>query len=209
MVGIDIDAPDTGDYVITIGGYNIPMEPQPYALVASGGDLTQITQIPGIPDTPGDLSATKVSDSQIDLSWTDNSTDEDGFSIERRTSAGSFAEIDTTPADTATYSDMNVSAGNTYHYRVRSFINTIGYSSYSNEAVVTIESPPSPSPPPAGGGGGGGGGCSMSNPEGRINIGHQLIFVGIFALGLLIWREMRRRWSTYERQGKEIQQDAV
>ncbi len=42
-------------------------------------------------------------------------------------------------------------------------------------------------------GGGGGGGCSMSNPEGQINIGHQLILLGIFALGLLVWRERRRR----------------
>jgi len=42
-------------------------------------------------------------------------------------------------------------------------------------------------------GGGGGGGCSMSNPEGQINIGHQVMFAGIFALGLLVWRERRRR----------------
>ncbi|MHC4687194.1 MAG: hypothetical protein ACYTEW_23225, partial [Planctomycetota bacterium] len=49
------------------------------------------------------------------------------------------------------------------------------------------------------GGGSGGGGCSMSNPEGQINIGHQLILVGIFALGLLVWRERRRRLSTYGR----------
>jgi VWFA-related protein len=45
------------------------------------------------------------------------------------------------------------------------------------------------------GGGGGGGGCSMSNPEGQINIGHPvtLVLVGIFALGLLVWRKRRRR----------------
>jgi uncharacterized delta-60 repeat protein len=49
------------------------------------------------------------------------------------------------------------------------------------------------------GGGSGGGGCSMSNPEGQINIAHQLILVGIFALGLLVWRERRRRLSTYGR----------
>jgi hypothetical protein len=189
VVGIDVATPATGDYVVTIGGHNVPMGPQPYALVVSGGDITPIAQISGLPDTPSDLSATEISNSQIDLSWTDNSTDEDGFSIERRISGGSFAEIDTTVADTVTYSDMDVSAGNTYHYRVRSF-NTQGYSSYTDEAVVTIESP---SPPPIVGGGGGGGGCSMSNPEGQINIGHQVILVGIFALGLFVWREMRRR----------------
>jgi VWFA-related protein len=58
-----------------------------------------------------------------------------------------------------------------------------------------------PSPPDGGGGGGslyfggggGGGGCSMSNPEGRINIGTPAILVGIFALALLVWRKRRRR----------------
>jgi hypothetical protein len=162
VVGIDVATSATGNYVITIGGHNVPMGPQPYALVVSGGALTALTQIPGLPDTPGDLSGKKISDSQIDLSWTDNSANEDGFSIERRTSVGSFAEIDTTLTDIATYSDTSVSAGNTYHYRVRSF-NAQGQSSYSDEAVVTIENPPSPSPPPIwGGGGGGGGGCFIA-----------------------------------------------
>jgi hypothetical protein len=36
LVGIDIDTPATGTYVVTVSGYNVPHGPQPYALVASG-----------------------------------------------------------------------------------------------------------------------------------------------------------------------------
>ncbi|MDY7080633.1 MAG: S8 family serine peptidase, partial [Chloroflexota bacterium] len=36
LVGIDVASPATGDYVVTVSGYNVPQSPQPYALVASG-----------------------------------------------------------------------------------------------------------------------------------------------------------------------------
>lgn len=36
-----------------------------------------------VPAAPTDLTATPVSNSEIDLTWTDNSTDEDGFEIWR------------------------------------------------------------------------------------------------------------------------------
>lgn len=36
------------------------------------------------PNTPSNLTVMAVTSSQIDLSWTDNSNDESGFSIERK-----------------------------------------------------------------------------------------------------------------------------
>jgi kumamolisin len=42
VVGIDITSAGTGVYTITVGGYNVPHGPQPYALVVSGaGELGQ------------------------------------------------------------------------------------------------------------------------------------------------------------------------
>src|SRR4029077_15754288 len=53
---------------------------------------------------PSNLTATTVSSSQINLSWTDNATNEDGFRIEQCVGAGcSFTEIATVGANITTY----------------------------------------------------------------------------------------------------------
>jgi subtilisin family serine protease len=105
------------------------------------------------PDAPGNLLASSISSSQINLSWTDNSSNETGFKIERKTdSGGTYTEIATTGADVTSYNDTGLSASTTYSYRVRAY-NVISDSPYSNEVIVTT--------PEEGKGGGGGGGCSI------------------------------------------------
>ena len=87
------------------------------------------------PDAPTNLVATAIPPDQVDLSWTDNSNDEDGFKIERRASSGgSFSEIDTVALDITSYSDTTVTLGESYYYcyRVRAY-NTYGDSGYSNQ----------------------------------------------------------------------------
>jgi len=74
---------------------------------------------------------------QLQLSWFDNSTNEDGFKIERATGTiGTFAQIGLTGANVTTYNDSNLNAGATYCYRVRSY-NTGGDSPYSNAVCGT------------------------------------------------------------------------
>jgi hypothetical protein len=69
-------------------------------------------------------------------------SEESGFKIERKTSAGgTYAQIDTVPANQATYSDTTVEEGTEYFYRVRAF-NSAGNSTYSNEASATTPSSP-------------------------------------------------------------------
>jgi len=108
------------------------------------------------PNAPSDFTAIPDAETQVTLSWTDNSNNvEDGFSVERKTGvAGTYAEIGTTGTGIATYVDNTASAATTYFYRVRAFTGPI-YSVYSNEASVTT---PSPATPPSGGGSSGGGG---------------------------------------------------
>ena len=89
------------------------------------------------PPAPSGLTATAMAYNQIDLSWTDNSSSEAGFKIERGTaSGGPFTQISSTTADVPTYSDTGVVKSTTYWYRVRSY-NANGNSSYSALASVT------------------------------------------------------------------------
>lgn len=86
-----------------------------------------------LPAAPTALTAKAVSNSRIDLTWKDNSDNEKGFKIERRTGTGSYVEIATVGPNITTYSDTGLLRRTTYYYRVRAY-NDAGYSSYSNEA---------------------------------------------------------------------------
>jgi titin len=102
--------------------------------------------VPQVPPPPTNLAATAVSSTRIDLSWNDNSSDETGFRIERKTgSLGAWAEIATVAPDVRSYQDTGLTAGTTYYYRVRAY-NAAGNSAYSNEASATTSAacvPPS------------------------------------------------------------------
>ncbi|MBM4146082.1 MAG: hypothetical protein FJ240_07380 [Nitrospira sp.] len=102
---------------------------------------------------PSNLSA-QLQGTDIILAWTDNSTGESGFKIERKESGGQFEEIASVNANQTGYTDKGLKAGKTYSYRVRAF-NTVAYSAYSNESQ-SIKIPGG-----NGGNGGGGGGCSI------------------------------------------------
>jgi Domain of unknown function DUF11/Divergent InlB B-repeat domain len=74
---------------------------------------------------------------QLILKWTDTSTNELGFSIERSTgTAGSYSELGISAAGATSYTDPTVATGVSYCYRVRAF-NAIGYSAYSNVSCAT------------------------------------------------------------------------
>ncbi|MGE5361496.1 MAG: fibronectin type III domain-containing protein [Bacteroidales bacterium] len=99
---------------------------------------------------PSNLTATGASSSRIDLAWTDGSTNETGFYIERCTGSGcvDFAQVGSVGADVKAYSDLNLAASTTYTYRVRAY-NSAGTSNYSNAAQGTTSAAPPPSTPTA------------------------------------------------------------
>ena len=74
---------------------------------------------------------------QLTLTWSDASTNEDGFKVERATgTTGAYGQLATVAAGTTWYVDAAVSAGTTYCYRVRAY-NGAGDSAYSNAACAT------------------------------------------------------------------------
>lgn len=99
---------------------------------------------PDPPAAPGNLAATVVSQSQINLVWTDGSVNEIGFIVERSVGGGSFIELAFVDADETTFSDTGLSAETTYSYRVKAD-GLGGSSAYSNTVVATT----TPAPPTA------------------------------------------------------------
>ena len=93
------------------------------------------------PAAPANLGATAVSSSEIDLSWSPGSGNEQGYYVERRTGSGAYAQVGTVTTG-ASFQDQGLPKLTAYTYRVRSY-NAYGTSPYSNEAsATTTDTPP-------------------------------------------------------------------
>jgi large repetitive protein len=90
---------------------------------------------------PADLFAeTQVQTDRIKLTWSDRSSDETGFEIWRATSAnGTYTLVNTTPANTTTFTNTGLLANTRYFYKVRALNGAIT-SSYSNIASAILAS---------------------------------------------------------------------
>jgi hypothetical protein len=96
------------------------------------------------PSAPSNLNATATAWAEINLTWNDNSDNELGFKIERKTSSSEFSEIASLPKNSTSYQDNNVSAGITYYYRIKAYsVNGDSYSNTDDEVVPDT----SPDPP--------------------------------------------------------------
>ncbi|HYV38598.1 MAG TPA: PQQ-dependent sugar dehydrogenase, partial [Gemmataceae bacterium] len=86
------------------------------------------------PVAPATLSATAVSGSRINLTWTDSSDNEDGFRIERSTDGVNYTEIGSAAANVTTFDVVSLQSNVTYYFRVRPFSNDLGNGAYSPAA---------------------------------------------------------------------------
>jgi len=117
------------------------------------------TSTPTAPAAPSGLNATAQSGLSIQVSWSDNSSNEDGFRLERDEGAG-FVQIQQLAADITSFNDSGLTESVTYTYRVRAY-NAVDNSAYSNtDSATAVQT--------TGGGGGGGGnsgggGCSTGS----------------------------------------------
>ena len=100
---------------------------------------------PPAPSAPSNLSGTAVSSTQIDLSWKDNSTNEKGFYLYRRTT-NSYARVAILEVNANSYNDTGLDPETGYWYKVRAY-NDGGESGSSNEVNITTPAGPVPSPP--------------------------------------------------------------
>ena len=90
-----------------------------------------------VPSAPVGLVATAVSSSRVNLSWSDTSELESGFTVEQALAAGGpWAEIDSLSSNVTAYAVSNLTAETTWYFRVRAF-NLGGSSAYSSVASAT------------------------------------------------------------------------
>jgi titin len=85
------------------------------------------------PAAPTGLKASAKSRTEINLTWTDKSSNETGFVIEQSRDGQSFTEVAKVPADTKAFTVGNLSGFTRYYFRVRA-VNASGASAYSNVA---------------------------------------------------------------------------
>ena len=131
----DTTAVSGSTYMYQVIAYNAAGE-------ATSNIVTATVTVPTAPAAPGNLIATVQAGPAVGLTWMDNATNETGFEIERSVNGGAFIQIATNGARTGTgsvsYTDITVSAGNSYVYRVRAMNGATLASAYSNTATVLI-----------------------------------------------------------------------
>jgi hypothetical protein len=131
-----------------------------------------------VPAAPSNLTATAPAPRQVNLSWTNNASNQTGFVIQRSFNGGNWTQIATVGANVTTYTDKTVSKRKTYSYRVYAY-NSYGNSGYSNTATVTTPGAGvvGPSAPTGGNGNGvgpvaaGAGVITVGAPTGGSNAG--------------------------------------
>ena len=90
-----------------------PLAPEIRAAAVGGSTLS----------APSNPTALAVSVSRIDLSWWDNSPNEEGFEVQRSTTgaSGAFTWRANLAANTSAYGDTGLTAGTQYCYELRAF----------------------------------------------------------------------------------------
>ncbi|NJL13444.1 MAG: BspA family leucine-rich repeat surface protein [Microscillaceae bacterium] len=83
-------------------------------------NVIMVSTGPAVLNAPSNLNLTVLSNTQIQLDWSDNSAVETGFVIERRReNEADFGQIGTVGANITTFTDNGVSQGITHFYRVK------------------------------------------------------------------------------------------
>jgi hypothetical protein len=106
-------------------------------------DMMRAMAMSVAPNAPSNLLASVIAGPAVSLSWTDNSINETGFTVERSIDGGAtWVHVATVPTttgtgtgSTVTYTDTTVASGTTYNYQVIAN-NVVGYTQiYSPPAI--------------------------------------------------------------------------
>jgi hypothetical protein len=83
--------------------------------------------------TPTALKAVSSSSSQINLTWVNGSSNQDGFKIEQKSGSGTYTEVASVGPTSTSFVVNGLSASTSYTFRIRAY-KAVTFSPYSNEA---------------------------------------------------------------------------
>jgi len=92
------------------------------------------------PAAPSDLLIGATTSTEITIEWSDNSFNETGFSVERKTGGTSWRKVGSVDSDETNFTSSGLSPDTTYYFRVAAY-NTAGTSGYSNQVYGTTDQP--------------------------------------------------------------------
>src|SRR6185436_8205068 len=99
----------------------------------NGANLGVTFPVGGIPAMPLNLAAVSSGTSPISITWSDDSDNEDGVSIERSIDTLSWQAVGEAGPNSTAFADSSAALGQKYYYRARA-TNSAGVSPYSNIA---------------------------------------------------------------------------
>ena len=106
-----------------------------YAYAGKNNSSYIAKSIDNILPKPTNLSFQLVNDQSIEISWNDSCSFESGYKIERKLEGENYILIDSVVANITEYTDIELTYGETYYYRVKAFTN-LNESDYSSEISV-------------------------------------------------------------------------
>src|SRR6185295_7435678 len=120
----DVSVTVNGEYAYRVRAFNN---------VASSGLTGTATANTILPADPTNIASTTISSTQIQITWTDAATNEDGYRIERcvGASCSDFTLLVALGPGTTLHNDNTVTIGNSYTYRVLAY-NVAGNSSFTS-----------------------------------------------------------------------------
>jgi len=102
------------------------------------GDATiQANFAPAPIAAPTGLTATAIATNRVDLSWTDNATNETGYVAQHSTDSNAWVFITLTASNVTSLSDTGLTADTLYYYRVAAS-NAAGLSAYAYASATTL-----------------------------------------------------------------------
>jgi len=124
-------------YKVTAWNNSGESEPSNEATVTTPGEATA-------PPAPSNLAGQAVSSSEINLTWQDNSSNETGFYVYRKTT-DDYSIIATMEANATSYNNTGLNPEIAYSYKVAAY-NNVGESESSNAINVTTPAEPLEAP---------------------------------------------------------------